>query len=358
MNAIVGMTRIGRNASDTDKKNYAFDKITMASSHLLGVINDILDVSKIEAGKFELSPKEFRFENMMQCVININSYRSEEKEQALTVDIDGNIPKILLGDEQRLAQVITNLLANAVKFTPERGTIAVSARLDGERDGVCTVRIDVTDSGIGISPEQQAKLFRSFQQAEGDTSLKFGGTGLGLSISKSIVEMMNGTIWIESELGKGATFSFTVEAERREETVEAETPDTDCLDVRFEGRRLLLADDIEINREIVQAILEPTLIDIECAKDGKQAVEMWAAAPHTYDLILMDVLMPDMDGYEATRAIRASNAPEGKTVPIVAMTANVFREDVESSMNAGMNAHIGKPIDFNEMMDVLKKYLG
>ena len=214
MNAIIGMTHIGETSQDIEKKNYAFGKIKATSSHLLGVINDILDVSKIEVGKFELSPTEFYFENMLQRVLTINTFCVEEKKQILTVDTDGAIPKMLLGDEQRLAQVITNLLSNAIKFTPDGGSIKINSKFLEETDGVCAIQISVADSGIGISPEQQAKLFSSFQQAESDTSHKFGGTGLGLVISKNIVEMMGGKIWIESDLGKGATFAFTIQVIR------------------------------------------------------------------------------------------------------------------------------------------------
>jgi len=351
------MMHIGRNADNMEKKNYAFDKIGDASTHLLGVINDILDVSKIEAGKFELSPTEFYFENMLQRVLTINSYRVEEKKQIMTFETDEAIPKMLSGDEQRLAQVITNLLSNAVKFTPEKGSIKISAKLLDETDGICTIQMGVTDSGIGISPEQQSKLFQSFQQAEADTSRKFGGTGLGLAISKSIVEMMDGKIWIESELGKGATFAFTIKAERVDEKEQADDTAADYTNVRFEGRRILLAEDIEINREIVGALLEPTLIEIECAENGEQALDMFKDAPDKYDMILMDVQMPKMDGYEATQAIRAFGTPQAEAVPIVAMTANVFREDIDRCLEAGMNAHIGKPLVFNEIMGILKNYL-
>ena len=216
MNAIIGMTSIGKSTTDIDRKTNCFEKIESASTHLLGIINDILDMSKIEVGKFELAPVEFRFEKMFQQVVNVINFRIEEKRQKFTVYIDRNIPQFLVGDEQRLAQVITNLLGNAVKFTPEKGSIGINTYFLGEEDGICTIEISIRDTGIGISPEQQAKLFQSFQQAESSTSRKFGGTGLGLSISKSIVEMMGGEIKLESELGKGSVFSFTVRVSRGE----------------------------------------------------------------------------------------------------------------------------------------------
>jgi signal transduction histidine kinase/DNA-binding response OmpR family regulator len=490
MNAIIGMTTIGNSSSDIERKDYALEKISEASQHLLGVINDILDMSKIEANKFELSPEEFNFEKMLRRVVNVISFRIDEKRQKFNVRVANDIPQMLFGDDQRLAQVITNLLGNAVKFTPEQGTVTLSAQLVAkEEDDVCLIRIDVIDTGIGISAEQKARLFRSFQQAESSTSRKYGGTGLGLAISKNIVEMMGGEIWVESEKGQGSTFSFTVRMQRRtakrrellrpdvnwnnvrilvvdddpdileyfkdimrrmklscdtalsgEEALalvekggaydicfvdwklpgmdgieltnklKKEIPDravvimisatewsviekdakkvgvdkflpkplfpssvadviNECFGVgreaevdsddtpNFEGYHVLLAEDVEINREIVSALLDPTHLDIDFAEDGREAVRMFSEAPERYDSILMDVQMPEMDGYEATRRIRALDIPQAKNVPIIAMTANVFREDIERSLEAGMNAHIGKPLDMEEVFTVLGKYL-
>jgi signal transduction histidine kinase/CheY-like chemotaxis protein len=497
INAITGMTSIGRNAVSVERKDYAFEKINNASAHLLGVINDILDMSKIEANKLELFYGEFVFEKMLKKVVDVNNFRIDEKHQRLLVRIDPAIPRILTGDDQRLTQVITNLVSNAVKFTPEGGDISIDTRLAGEEDGICTIQINVTDTGIGISPEQQARLFTSFQQAEAGTSRKFGGTGLGLAISKRIVEMMGGRIWIESELGRGSTFAFTIQAKRGAEEpqsllpsgmnpkdlkilvvdddpdvliyfmqimegigivcnaasggeeawaaikrsgsvydicfVDWKMPETDgieltrriksdargksvvvmissgdlsaiedegiragvdkflpkplfpssvvdcinqCLGVNvdsakasvkaedsgeeaddFTGRNMLLAEDVEVNREIVLALLESTHLHIDCAENGLEAVKLFSKNPGHYDIIFMDVQMPKMDGYEASRQIRGLDAPNAAAIPIVAMTANVFREDVEKCFAAGMNAHLGKPLDAGEMLTVLRKYL-
>ncbi|MCL2010750.1 MAG: cache domain-containing protein [Synergistaceae bacterium] len=359
MNAIIGMTSIGLSAADAERMRYCFTKIEGASKHLLGVINDILDMSKIEANKFDLSPVEFDFEKMLQHVTDVINFRVDEKRQKFTARIDGAIPKTLTGDDHRLTQVITNLLSNAVKFTPEEGIISLDARFLGEEDGVCAIRVSVTDTGIGISPEQQDRLFHSFAQAESSTTRKFGGTGLGLKISKSIVEMMGGEIWVESELGKGAAFAFTVQLERApdksaadavDEQIEDAQPDADV----FAGFHALLAEDVELNREIVLALLEPVGLSIDCAENGAVAVRMFSEAPDKYDMIFMDLQMPEMDGYEATRHIREMDIPKAKTVPILAMTANVFREDVEKCLETGMNAHIGKPLEFDEIMDRLR----
>jgi signal transduction histidine kinase len=360
MNAIIGMTLIGKSASDIEKKDYAFDKIENASTHLLGVINDVLDMSKIEAGKFELSSVEFNIEKLIQKVVNVVNFRVEEKHQLLTVNLDPKIPGNLNGDDQRLAQVVTNLLTNAVKFTSERGSIYLSVRLINEKKGHCTIQIEVKDTGIGISAEQQSRLFSSFEQAESSTSRKFGGTGLGLAISKHIVELMGGEIWLESKPGIGSTFTFTVLLERGEGKKAEDVSDADKEVVgqqSFRGRRLLMAEDVDINREIVQALLEPTEIDIDCAVNGVEAVRMFGENPEKYDLIFMDLQMPEMDGYEATRKIRAMEEGRPKKIPIVAMTANVFKEDIEKCLQVGMNAHIGKPLDFNEVMEKLNFYL-
>ena len=492
MNAIIGMTSIGRSADSSERKDYAFDKIGDASTHLLGVINDILDMSKIEANKLELSYDEFVFEKALKKVVDINNFRIDEKRQRLKVQIDRSIPRTLIGDDQRLTQVITNLVSNAVKFTPEGGDIRIDAFLAGEENGLCTLQISVTDTGIGIDPEQQERLFNSFQQAESGTSRKFGGTGLGLAISKRIVELMGGRIWIESEVGRGSVFSFTIPAKRGASAQQSLLPpgvswenlqllvvdddpdileyftqlaqniDVDCdtavsgeealaaiernggaydicfvdwkmpgidgmeltrrikagkggksvvimissadwsaiaddgkrsgvdkflskplfpssiidcinqcLDISesiaeteppdaaghdFEGHCVLLAEDAEINREIVLALLEPTKLRIECAENGAEAVRLFAENPERYDVLFMDVQMPEMDGYEATRRIRALDAPNAGTVPIIAMTANVFREDIEKCIQAGMNGHIGKPLDIDEVLTVLKRH--
>jgi len=359
MNAIIGMTLIGKSASGLEKKDYAFEKIEGASTHLLGVINDVLDMSKIEAGKFELSLVEFNIEKLLQKVISVINFRVDEKHQCLTVNLDPRIPGNLNGDDQRLAQVIANLLTNAVKFTPEGGSIHLNARFIKEENGLCTIQIDVTDTGIGISAEQQSRLFSSFEQAESSTSRKFGGTGLGLAICKHIVGLMGGEIWLDSKPGVGSIFSFTVLLKRgkTEENAETHPHKADSgQPVSFKGRRLLLAEDVEINREIVQALLEPTGIEIDCAVNGKEAVLMFSRKPKGYDLIFMDMQMPEMDGLEATHQIRSIEGHKN-IVPIIAMTANVFKEDIEKCLAVGMNDHIGKPLDFNEVMEKLKFYL-
>jgi CheY-like chemotaxis protein/two-component sensor histidine kinase len=321
-------------------------------------------MSKIEANKLELFPVTYCFEEMLKKIIDVISVRTDERHQELIVTIDEKIPRFLTGDDQHLAQVITNLLSNAVKFTPEHGKIRLNAQLLEEKGGICTLQIEVSDSGIGISEEQQSRLFSSFEQADSGTSRKYGGTGLGLAISKSIVELMSGRIWLDSELGKGSTFHFTVKVKKAnnpnddyskdEEEESGQQPEN----VNFENYIILLVEDIEINREIVLTILEPTAIKIDCAENGREAVEKFAASPNKYNLILMDLQMPEMDGYEATVKIRKiEEEVMRKPVPIVAMTANVFTEDIEKCLSVGMNDHLGKPLDIKDLIKKLRKYL-
>jgi CheY-like chemotaxis protein/nitrogen-specific signal transduction histidine kinase len=363
MNAIIGMTAIAKNSGDLKRKDNCLEKIDGASVHLLGIINDVLDMSKIEEDKFELSYAEFELSAMIQRVVDIFEFRLAEKEQKLIINQYPSLPQRIITDDQRLAQVITNLIGNAIKFTPQKGTITLSVRrLESEEENFCTLEIRVSDTGIGIPKEQHSKLFKSFVQVDSSIGRKFGGTGLGLAISKKIVELMQGEILIESEVNKGSTFIVTIRAgiPTASAAPASEIPDSKPVpDIQpdFHGRRILLAEDVDINREIVITILEPLGLEIAEAVDGQQAYDLFRADPDGYDLIFMDIHMPGVDGYASTRLIRAVDHPKAKTVPIIAMTANVFREDVERCHAAGMNDHLGKPLNFGAVTAVLKKYL-
>jgi len=362
LNAIIGMTVICKRADDIEKKNYSLGKIEEASNHLLGIINDVLDMSKIEANKLELSYIEFNFNKLLQKAAAVINFRVEEKQQKLFLNVDDNIPRFLIGDDQRLAQVIANLLSNAVKFTPEEGEIRLNAALLGKTEDTCELKIEVDDNGIGISPEQQEKLFSAFNQADSGTSRKYGGSGLGLVISKRIVEMMGGKMWIESELGKGARFIFTINAQCGEEKDEDGSQSDDMREeyvVRkneFAGKRLLIAEDMDINREIIVTLLEDSGMIIDCAENGQTALDAIKADYDKYDIIFMDVQMPVMDGFDSTRGIRKLETGLNRRIPIIAMTANVFKEDVEACLEAGMDDHLGKPIDVSEMAEKLRRY--
>jgi len=362
LNAIIGMTAIAKRANSLTEKDHSLKKIEDASTHLLGVINDVLDVAKIEANKMELVPIEFNFEKMVQKVITLIQFRSEEKQQILTVKIDKEIPPLVMGDEQRLSQVIMNLLSNAVKFTPENGRITLVATLNCENAEECELRISVTDTGIGMSPDQVERLFQPFVQAESGISRKFGGTGLGLVISKRIVELMDGKIWVKSEFGKGTRFNFTIKVKRSDKDDDVQSEDDiisgdSMVANEFEGKRLLLTDDLEINREILIVLLEESGLEIDTAQNGQEALDKVSKATEVYDIIFMDVQMPIMDGFEATRHIRLLPDNKGATVPIIAMTANVFKSDIEACIAAGMNDHFGKPYEVDRVLEILRKYL-
>ena len=356
MNGIIGMTNIGKNATDTGKKNYAFDRIRASSTYMLKVINDSLDISKIESGKLELNPDCFDIRKTIEEAVNMISLLTAEKGQKLTASVDESIPTAIFGDEHRIMQILVNFLSNANKFAPEDGTIQINAALISQNADKCQLRLSVKDSGIGIDENAKEKVFEAYAQAGKATAREFGGTGLGLALSKKIVELMDGTIGVESTLGKGSEFYITVSFEKVHERIKTRQKHVRG-NVDFTGHTIMVVDDVEVNREIIVAQLEATNAVIESAENGQQAFSMFLENPQKYSLIFMDVQMPEMDGLECTRRIRGINTPEAETVPIVAMTSNVFREDIENCLNAGMNDHVGKPIDIETVINVIAKYL-
>ncbi len=367
MNAIIGMTEIGLAAGDTEKPRECLSNIRTASAQLLGIINDILDISKIESGKIELEQAPFDFEEMVRTVEGLVHEQAEKKGLQFTTGMGDTLKGRYIGDRMRIAQVITNLLSNAVKFTPEGGRIRLEANLLEERDEKAVIRVSVADSGIGIRPEQMDKIFQSFEQADNSITRRYGGTGLGLSISQNLVEKMGGHIRVTSVPSEGSEFVFEIgllrvhEAEMDQGRGEHAPADLEMGAVQpnaFAGLTLLLAEDIEINRLIFEELLGDTGIQIDSVSNGSEAVQAFSGAPDRYDIIFMDIQMPVMDGLEATRSIRALEAPRAKTIPIVAMTANVFQEDIDRSLDAGMNDHLGKPIDIQKVCGKIVQYTG
>ena len=475
------MATVAQKTTDMDRIKYCLNKINDSSTHLLGVINDILDMSKIEINHLELSFTEFVFEKMLLRIIDVMRFKIEEKNIVLSMYCAPEMPYSIYSDEQRLAQVIMNLLSNAVKFTPRNGTITMRADVDYHEADEYTLRISCKDTGIGISEEQKPRLFKVFSQADSSISRQYGGTGLGLVISETIVNMMGGKIWFDSTEGKGTTFTFTMKTTacklkpavkfQRDEVrvlvvddmpdvltgfsfyteqlgvmcttaqsaaeasellekqdfdiifVDWKMPETDGLtfiknleksvldkmvvvmisaadwsDIEkdaksagindfiskpilmpiieeildkysdrmvdgkieanedFSNKTILIVDDVEINREILISLLEPTGISIVCADHGKDAIDKYLESDGSYDLIFMDVQMPVMDGYEATEKIRASNLKDARRLPIVAMTANVFKEDVERCLASGMNDHLGKPVNIEDIIAKIKRW--
>jgi signal transduction histidine kinase len=355
MNAIIGMSQIGKVSNEPQRIADCFLKIENNSKHLLGIINDILDYSKIESGKLVLHEELFSLTRNMDFVFSMFNARAQEKG----IDLDLAMVNIehdgIVTDSLRLNQVLINLLSNAIKFTESGGRIKLQVTEVLYLDGEGVYDFFVRDSGIGIDPVQAKGLFTPFAQANSKISSVYGGTGLGLAISKNLVEMMGGNIALESVPGVGSTFSFTIHVEARKAAdnggglpQSAELPD-------FSGKRFMIVDDIEINREIAQELLKETGCEIETAENGKAAYDLFCASETGfYDVILMDMQMPVMDGCAATRKIRASARSDSGTVKIIAMTANVMEDDVKNALESGMNGHIAKPVDISAMYHVLK----
>jgi len=351
MNAIMGMTALAKNVSDSGKRNDMLDKINDSSCHLLSLIDDVLEMAEIEDDKLHLVLSEFNFTEMLHAAMGKISPEVMKKRQILSSEIDSSIPETLISDERRFSQVILNLLSNAVKFTPEGGAIHLNAFVLEVEGETLTVQIEVIDSGIGITEEQRKKLYIPFEQIDGGIDRKFGGTGLGLSICKHIVGLMGGEIIVESEPGKGSKFSFTAKTRLMAPASKDDGP------ISLAGKSILLVEDMEINRFIVMTVLEDTGLRITCAENGLEALTLFTGDPGGFDAIIMDINMPEMDGVEATRRIRASGTPEGERIPIIAMTANVLASDVETYIECGMNDHVGKPVDYEKLIGKLRMHL-
>lgn len=363
MNGIVGMTAIAKNNLDDRKRvEDCLNKIDLSSSHLLNLINDVLDMSKIESGKLAMECEPFDMMQILRNLENIMRPQYEDKDQSFIISIQVRHTK-LLGDSMHMSQILMNLLSNAMKFTPEGGMITLLAEeLEQRHTEFASYRFTVTDTGIGMSSEFLKTLFTPFERADVKQVQNTEGTGLGMAIAKNLVTAMGGQILVESKLGQGSVFTVEIELLMQNPGLDdtGTVKDKGSVNPDFTGKRLLLAEDNEINREIASVLLQERGALIEEAENGKLAVECFEASAYRYyDAILMDIMMPVMNGYEAAREIRASEHPQGKTIPIVAMTANAFAEDVKASKDAGMNAHIAKPIDvdvlFRTLTEVMKE---
>ena len=370
MNGIVGMSTIAmQNIDNTDKIKDCLEKVIMSSKHLLALINDVLDMSKIDSGKVELRHECFNFRAFLQDFENLYGEQAKSKGISYETVLASDLEVQIIGDSLRLNQVLSNLLSNALKFTPAKGIIKLRVSKTGEDQENVYLRFEVIDTGCGIAEENYDKIFESFEQENVDVTYKYGGTGLGLSIVKRFTQLMGGGIHVTSVQGSGSTFTVDLPFGKIKESgkptrfsdIDGRSDlARDCyvIDYDFKGKRILLVEDNELNREIAEELIGATGASVESAEDGVQAVKKFKeSAEGYYDLILMDVQMPHMDGYEATRCIRALGRSDAQKVPIFAMTANAFAEDVQKSREAGMNAHISKPLDIRAVYKQMNRYL-
>lgn len=359
MNAIVGITNIAKNhLSEPEKMEHYLEKIGSSSQLLLHIINDVLDMSAIESGKLKIDKSAFDLEQCMQEIYEIYEPQCRNKGIKLSLYVNIDHP-VVNGDSLRVNQIMLNLISNAVKFTKKGGRIAIKVIEKQVNENIVFMEFSIEDTGCGMNKEMLERLYQPFEQESTATARKYGGSGLGTAIAKALTELMEGAIQVESEPGEGTIFyvdiPFEIDTEL-EEVQEEFGKETEFYD--FSGSRVLLVEDNELNAEIAKELLEQVKLTVDYAENGAEGLrQLEESEPGTYDLILMDVQMPVMDGWEATKAIRKSTHPDGATIPIYAMTANAFREDVAVSLSSGMNGHIAKPIDTRLLYQVLEKVL-
>ena len=359
MNAIIGFTGIAMKNDPSDEVKNCLEKIDESSEYLLSLINDVLDLTHIESGKVKYNPVPADVKDITDSALDIIKGFLTNRDINFKIQCeDAKIPNVL-ADPARLRDVLVNILSNAVKFTPDGGTITFEAQCQEKGgDGYINMRYRISDTGIGMSEEFIKEVFEEFAQEDSDVRTQYHGVGLGMAIVKKYVDMMGGTISVQSKKHEGTTFTVDIPLEITDkEWNKSDTGFSEKVDLT--GVNVLLAEDNELNAEIAAVQLEEFGMNVERAVDGKNAVEVFRNHPKgTFDVILMDVMMPEMNGYEATKAIRAMNdRPDGKNIPIIAMTANSFAEDVQASLDAGMNAHLSKPIVMDEVIKTILRYV-
>jgi diguanylate cyclase (GGDEF)-like protein len=354
LNGIIGMAAIALAEDQTvEKMTDCLQKIQISSNYLLGLINDILDMSKIESGKMTLEAEDFSMLELSDMIQDLIGSQAEKKSIQFVCDIALK-HEWFQADKLRISQVLINLLGNAVKFTKERGMVVLTIREEGSDEKTARLFFSVRDTGVGIRKEDQKRVFRSFEQTKSAARSGQNGTGLGLSISSRLVKLMGSEIKLESEPGTGSTFSFTLSVPLGEPHKEDEEEEK----VFFDGYRVLVVEDVKLNAEIAEYILKEYHFEVDCVYDGAQAVQrMKETKPGTYDLILMDIMMPVMDGLDATKAIRGMEREDCKKIPIIAMSANAFDGDLKKSVECGMNGHLAKPVEVGKMYQVIKGVL-
>lgn len=362
MNGIIGMTAIATaHLDDRERVEDCLKKISEASSHLLSLINEVLDMNKIESGKVELNEENFNLSELVSTLLAMTKAQLENHHHTLNVNVADVVHENVIGDSHRIQQVFVNLMSNAIKYTPNGGTISLSvAERSTNVPGVACYEFVFEDNGIGMTEDFQKHLFEPFTRANDKRTAAIQGTGLGMTITQSLVRMMGGDIQVKSKPGEGSRFAVTIYLKFLDvQNAEAhkEDPLKNLEDLKFEGKRILLVEDHPVNAEIAKNVLQMTGLEVEWVMDGEAAVERMAGSNEgEFDLVFMDIQMPNMDGYQATAAIRAMTT-YARRIPIVAMTANAFADDIRKAKEVGMNDHISKPIDFKELAKILQKWI-
>ena len=363
MNAIIGLDSLALSSDELPEETREYlEKISESASHLLSLINDILDMSRIEAGRLVLQREEFSFREMLDQINTMVMAQCADKGLHYECNVIGEISDYYIGDDMKLKQVLINILSNAVKFTDPPGEVTLSVERTAEYEDHSSIRFRIKDTGAGMDKTFVPRIFDPFTQEDSSRNSKYGSTGLGMAITKNIVELMNGTISVESEKGAGTEFTVVVTL-TNSESGRAAGKDDDAVrettgTAELKGRHILMAEDVIVNAEIMKKIIQACEAEIDHAENGRAALDMFRSSPPGYyDAILMDVRMPEMDGLEAAQAIRALDRPDARTVPIIALTANAFDEDVQRSLQAGMNAHLSKPVEPGRLYRTLEELI-
>lgn len=364
MNAIIGMTEIAKHSKEETKVRYCLDRVDEASNHLLDMINNLLDMSKIDSGYFNITQEKVNMEAFIQRIKSETEEEAASNQQHFTLCVDNNVPPMVMVDGKHLHQVLHNLLDNALKYSAEGGTIKLTIQVEEQFEKHSLIKFEVQDDGIGIDDATKETLYKTFEQSDNSISRQYDGIGLGLPIAQTIVTMMGGKLMVESKVGEGACFYFSIllehcdmlSPEKAENTsIQQENPER-VSDGILKGKKLLIVEDVEVNRMIVVELLKETQIEIDEAENGQIALEKFQAAPDKYDIILMDVHMPVMDGITATKKIRSLDIPRAKKIPIIALTADMLKENIDKCIDAGMSAHTGKPVNIDVIISLIEKH--
>lgn len=361
MNGIIGMTQIAKESiNNTEKLEECLGKIQLSSDYLLSLINDILDMSRIENGKIELYHTAFDLRSFAERLRTMFTQKAADAGLSFSVTTGNITAPAVVGDELRLTQIVVNLISNALKFTPEGGEIQVALRQERQEDDFCLLTIEVRDTGIGMTEEFLKKIFEPFEQADSSISHKYGGTGLGLAISHNLIQLMGGQISVQSKEGEGSCFQVGLRLPVTDSNVPEIAPSARIQsEERLDGYRILLAEDNAINSEIATSLLAIKGAKVDPVWDGKEALDQFAqSTPGAYQVVLMDIQMPVMNGLEACRKIRSCGHAQAKTIPIIGLSANAFQQDAGEAMDSGMNGYVSKPFDLKELVHAIRLACG